>query len=268
MPQTITIQVGQCGNQIGSLFWNLALQEQAAYNQKGVYDHSMATFFRHCDSGSGILNLPCGNGDQPIVELKARGILVDMEEGVLNGIKNSAISDLFDPHQYVLSNSGSGNNWGQGYHQYGREYGERIMESIRVEAECCDGLQSIMMLQSTGGGTGSGLGSYISEMIRDQMPEVWRFTTCVVPSENDDVITSPYNAILSLNKITQTSDCVLPIDNQSLFDIYTKIKKHSLKDRKSESSIIDNAKLFERKQNEAYTTMNNIVANSLLSLTR
>ena len=141
------------------------------------------------------------------------------------------------------------------------------MESVRVEAEVCDGLQSILMIQSTGGGTGSGLGSYISELVRDELPEVWRFTTCVVPSETDDVVISPYNSILSLSKIAKSSDCLLPIDNQSLFDIYSRIKKYSLSDRKPESSLIDNVKLFDHKMNEAYTAMNNIVANSLLSLT-
>jgi tubulin epsilon len=40
---------------------------------------------------------------------------------------------------------------------------------------------------------GSGLGTYILKMLDDEFPDVYRFTTSVFPSRNDDVITSPYN---------------------------------------------------------------------------
>ena len=35
---------------------------------------------------------------------------------------------------------------------------------------------------------------------QDEYPDVFRFTASVFPSEDDDVITSPYNAMLSLSK--------------------------------------------------------------------
>jgi tubulin epsilon len=192
-----------------------------------------------------------------------------MEEGVISAIRKSPIAELFDDHQYVVSNSGSGNNWGQGYHQYGREFGESILNSLRKEAEFCDSLQSIMMVQSTGGGTGSGLGSWISHAIRDEFPEVWRFTSGIVPSPNDDVITSPYNSVLSLWKLSLTSDCILPIDNHSLYGIYEKILKVPPKQRLPLSTLIDNGSMkLGSKKNEAFNTMNNIVANLLLNMTR
>ena len=40
--ELITIQVGQCGNQIGRQFWNLALQEHAQHrNNQNLFDDSM-----------------------------------------------------------------------------------------------------------------------------------------------------------------------------------------------------------------------------------
>lgn len=48
--ELITVQVGQCGNQIGCRFWELALREHAAYNQGGVYDDAISTFFRNVDA--------------------------------------------------------------------------------------------------------------------------------------------------------------------------------------------------------------------------
>ncbi len=44
--ELVTIQVGQCGNQIGCRFWELALREHAAYNAKGVFDDALSRFER------------------------------------------------------------------------------------------------------------------------------------------------------------------------------------------------------------------------------
>ena len=46
MRELVTIQVGQCGNQIGCRFWEMALREHAAYNTRGIYDEPLSTFFR------------------------------------------------------------------------------------------------------------------------------------------------------------------------------------------------------------------------------
>ena len=48
--ELITIQVGQCGNQVGSRFWDLALREHAANNPRGVFDEPLSAFFRNVDS--------------------------------------------------------------------------------------------------------------------------------------------------------------------------------------------------------------------------
>lgn len=65
------------------------------------------------------------------------------------------------------------------------------MEKIRRSVEGCDSLQSFIILHSLGGGTGSGVGTYILELLQDNFPEVYRFDTPVFPSEDDDVVTSP-----------------------------------------------------------------------------
>jgi tubulin epsilon len=43
--ELITVQVGQCGNQIGCKFWELALKEHAAYNPGGLYDDAISRCF-------------------------------------------------------------------------------------------------------------------------------------------------------------------------------------------------------------------------------
>jgi hypothetical protein len=61
--------------------------------------------------------------------------------------------------------SGAGNNWAHGNHYYGPKYKQDILEKIRKVAEECDSLQSFFVLHSLGGGTGSGLGTYIIQRI-------------------------------------------------------------------------------------------------------
>mgnify|MGYP000864603832 CR=1 FL=1 len=63
MPREIvTVQVGQCGNQLGLGFWNLALREHCTYNKNLVYDDALSSFFRNVDSGkNGQVDLESGS---------------------------------------------------------------------------------------------------------------------------------------------------------------------------------------------------------------
>ena len=121
-----------------------------------------------------------------------------MEEGVLGQIKKSSIQTLFSESQYISSVSGSGNNWAVGYHTYGPQYLDKILESVRMEAEKCDSIQSFVCIHSLGGGTGSGLGSAILDALDEEYPIVLKFSNVVFPSDGDDVVISPYNRYIHL----------------------------------------------------------------------
>lgn len=253
MRELITIQVGQCGLQMGTQFWQLALQEHSAHLRQQqkltgqtsaapLFDASMSSFFRNVDprTGSDVVEAIQPYTRQPVAapiqSLRARCVLVDMEERVLNTIHsasggNAALSELFDAQESIRSVSGSGNNWAHGHVGYGAEYGDAILESVRHQSELSDSLQAFFLMHSLGGGTGSGLGTRITQMLADEFPDVYRFTTAVFPSlANDDVVTSPYNAILSLDQLAQHSDAVLALDNQALINI---CNRHSQQQAKS-----------------------------------
>lgn len=61
-------------------------------------------------------------------------------------------------------------------------------------------------------------------VVQDEFPEACRFATSVFPSEDDDVITSPYNALLSLAELTEHADAVFPLENQALMDMCSLIQ--------------------------------------------
>jgi tubulin epsilon len=95
---------------------------------------------------------------------------------------------------------------------------------MQKAVEACDSLQCFLVLHSLGGGTGSGVGSYIVGLLEDNYKGVFRFNGSVFPSKDDDVVVSPYNSLLSLNELIEHSDCVLPIDNQALLNICKNIE--------------------------------------------
>ena len=101
------------------------------------------------------------------------------------------------------------------------------MEAVRRQAEDADSLQGFVLTHSLGGGTGSGLGSYILGALAEDFPDVYRFSVSVFPSEDDDVVTSPYNAMLSCAALAEHADCVMPVENQALMDIVTSIEAKS-----------------------------------------
>ncbi|XP_061742365.1 tubulin epsilon chain-like isoform X2 [Nerophis ophidion] len=147
MTQAVVVQVGQCGNQIGCRFWDLALREYAQFNKSALYDDAVGTFFRNVDSSDGT-HLAAGGRIQL---LKARAVLVDMEEGVVSEILQGPLRDVFHSTQLLTDVSGAGNNWAVGHMTYGSTYREKIVDKLRKAAEQCDCLQSFFLLNSMGG---------------------------------------------------------------------------------------------------------------------
>ncbi|XP_033099898.1 tubulin epsilon chain-like [Anneissia japonica] len=242
MTQSIVIQVGQCGNQIGCRFWDLALQEHAQYSKLGSKDDSWKSFFRHSKSD--------GLSDNLSESIKARAVLVDMEEGVINQVLKGPLSKLLDQKQLLTDVSGAGNNWATGHLHFGMQYRDRLEECVRHAAEQCDCLQCFFLFHSLGGGTGSGVGTSILLLLQDNYPDIYRFVTAVYPSADDDVVTSPYNAVLAMHQLTEHADCVLPFENQALMDITTKF-----------------GNMKEKTDQNPYDNMNDIVGKMLLNIT-
>lgn len=65
---------------------------------------------------------------------------------------------------------------------------------------------------------------------QNDYPEVYRYALSVFPSEDDDVITSPYNAMMSSRTLMRSADCVLPVENQALMNICSAIESRGKKE--------------------------------------
>lgn len=216
MREIISIQVGQCGNQIGSKFWEVIGQEHAI-DSNGQFQGT---------SDIQAERLDVFYAEAPGGRFVPRTLLVDLEPGVLDAVKATKCGSLFRPDNFIYGQNGAGNNWAKGFYTEGAELIDDAMDVVRKEAENSDCLQGYQICHSLGGGTGSGLGNLLLQRIREEYPDRIMTTYSVMPSPKvSSIVTEPYNSTLCLNNLIENADQVICLDNEALHDICT----HTLK---------------------------------------
>lgn len=101
-----------------------------------------------------------------------------MEDGVISMLKSGNLKYLFDDQFIITNYPGSGNNWAEGHCFHGPIYETKILNVLRNMVDICDSLQGFLVLLSAGGGTGSGLGTYILKLLYDNYPHIDRYDHC------------------------------------------------------------------------------------------
>jgi len=210
MREIVHIQAGQCGNQIGSKFWEVVCDEHAIDPQgcyKGQNDMQLERINVYYNEATGGRYVP-------------RAVLVDLEPGTMDSVRASPIGGIFRPDNFVFGQSGAGNNWAKGHYTEGAELIDSVLDVVRKEAEGCDCLQGFQVTHSLGGGTGSGMGTLLISKIREEFPDRMMMTFSVFPSPKvSDTVVEPYNCTLSVHQLVENADEVMVIDNEALYDI-------------------------------------------------
>ncbi|PWN52310.1 tubulin-domain-containing protein [Violaceomyces palustris] len=209
--ELITLQAGQCGNQIGSHFWEHLCKEHGIskdgtledFATEGAGGDRKDVFFYQAD-------------DEHYIP---RAILVDLEPRVINNILSGPYKNLYNPENIYSSKTGggAGNNWAQGY-SAGEKISDELIEMVDREADGSDSLEGFMLLHSIAGGTGSGLGSFLLERLNDAYPKKLIQTYSVFPNseETSDVVVQPYNSVLTMKRLINNADSVVVLDNAAL----------------------------------------------------
>ncbi|KAK8829540.1 tubulin gamma chain [Blastocystis sp. ATCC 50177/Nand II] len=215
--EMISIQIGQCGNQVGFEFWKRMCSEHGIGPDGTLKETAQNTvdrkdvFFYQADDNHYI----------------PRSILLDLEPKVIETIGQSDYRNLFNPENIFVPKEGgsAGNNWGMGYSEAAK-YSDDLIDIITREAEDCDSFEGFMLTHSIAGGTGSGMGSYLLEHIKDAFPNkiVQTFSVFPAADSNSDVVTQPYNSTLALSRLIQFADCTIVLDNRSLNSIVSDSK--------------------------------------------
>lgn len=97
-------------------------------------------------------------------------------------------------------------------------------------------------MHSLGGGTGSGLGSLLLERLSEEYSDKLSFTFSIFPGStnggNSDVVVEPYNSVLALNTLIESSHATFSIENSALHRICQKQLKLKQPDFKDINHVI------------------------------
>ena len=228
----VTLQLGQCGNQVGGQYFatlaadlsTCAQPHQSKCHSASYTEEAWERFFSPAREGSS------GN------PWCARAVMVDMESKVISQTLQQAQKSgqwQYPKKSHLYQKRGSGNNWANGFCVHGPNVKDAVMNMVQKEVEKCDNFGGFLALMSLAGGTGSGVGAFITECLRDEFPHSFIVNQVVWPYSMGEVIVQNYNAVLTLSHLYQCSDAVLTLENDVLEKICSRllaIKKVSMKD--------------------------------------
>ena len=152
-----------------------------------------------------------------------RSVNLDTEEKVVQAClaktRNSGNSGWsYDPQCMKHEYGGAGNNWAMG-HMCSDDFLQGSVNCLRRQLELCDMTSGLIITHSVGGGTGSGLGTRLTETIYDEFSDTQRINLAITPYHFGEVIVQHYNTLLCLSKISSTSDAVILYENEVARDM-------------------------------------------------
>ncbi|KAI2656168.1 Tubulin delta chain [Labeo rohita] len=206
----VSLQLGQCGNQIGHELFSVISDDSNGPNRKKYKQCSDDRFFYETSAG----------------ELVARAVLVDMEPKVISqAIAKASKSGRwrYGDKAHFSQKQGSGNNWANGFCVHGPRHEEAVEDLVRKEIERCDRLAGIFTMMSVAGGTGSGVGTYITQRLRDLYPNSFILNQVTWPYGAGEVIVQNYNSVLTLSHLYQLSDAILVHENDTVHKICSRL---------------------------------------------
>ncbi|EDO08061.1 Tubulin/FtsZ family GTPase domain protein [Babesia bovis T2Bo] len=121
--------------------------------------------------------------------------------------------------KYILNIPESSSKiWSRG-HFNAKSEGSNIRDVIRHLVEDVDSLSGFMSFASLGGGSGSGMGSYISTMLSDHYPKQLHLTTAIAPFHHGENAMQSLNMTLALSHHQEFSDGIIILQNDQMAEM-------------------------------------------------
>ena len=185
---SVIVCVGQCGNQINYELWKLLMPHLAN------------------------LNICNADGKFPAVN-------VDTEHKVVKKLWND-FGTRYNKNSLITGVKGCGSNWAVGYYGNKNSHEDsllsRTLDAIRKETERCSSFSGIILIHSLAGGTGSGLGSLLHQMLREEYPMNYILSCAIAPYDGGESPLQEYNASLCLSSAHESADSILLFKNDEV----------------------------------------------------
>ena len=115
--------------------------------------------------------------------------------------------------------SGCGNNWAYGFNSIGPKNHNIFHEKIQNLLEKIDFLGGFFTIQGLAGGTGSGVGTYFSEFIKELFPSKILMNCLIWPYSRGEIIVQSMNTLLTIVHSSISSDGLIICDNDKASEI-------------------------------------------------
>jgi len=209
--EVLTINVGQCGIQMGSTVWEQYCAEHGikkdGSNPETGDDGTFQCFFEETTAGQYV----------------PRNLMVDLEPNVIDDVKNSDFSAIYHPEFLLAGKEDAANNFARGHYTVGREIMDKVNDRLRKMVGNSDNVQGFLINHSVAGGTGSGLGSLILERIAHDYRKKSKIGFELYPSPTMATsVVEPYNAMLTTHWLLDHTEVSLVLDNEAMYEICQK----------------------------------------------
>lgn len=120
-----------------------------------------------------------------------------------------------------MSGKEDANTFARGFYTVGKEVASLALDRIRWLSDSCVNLKGFMVYMSASGGTGSGLGSLVLDLLRSEFPKKENVVFQIFPSPIlSKSFVDPYNTIFSVQNILQDPEPVsIVLDNDAIYDM-------------------------------------------------
>lgn len=210
--ELLSIHIGQAGLEVGNACWELYCLEHGIQKDGkmpsdatvGVEDSAFNTFFSETQSGKHV----------------PRAVMIDLEPTVCDSIRTGDYRQLYHPESIISGNEDAANNYARGHYTIGKDIIDTVLDKIRKMSDACSALQGFLIFHSTGGGTGSGLGSLLLERLAVDFSRKTKMCFTITPSPQvSTAVVEPYNAVLSTHSLLEYSDLTFNLDNEALYNV-------------------------------------------------
>eukprot|EP01083_Nonionella_stella_P099564 279949_1 len=208
--EVLTLNVGQCGIQLGQAVW-----------EQYCAEHSIDITGKKLNKGG--TSFLCFYEETGAGQYVPRNLMVDLEPNVIDDVKNSKYSKIFHPEFLLAGKEDAANNFARGHYTVGKEMIDKVNDRLRKLVDNCDNVQGFVINHSVGGGTGSGLGALMLERIAVDYRKKSKLGFEVYPSPTiSTCVVEPYNSLLTTHWLLDHTEVSVVLDNEAIYEVCQK----------------------------------------------
>ena len=210
--EILCLHIGKTGLEVGLSCWELFCFENNIQPNGELYN------FYNLENGE--LPLPTFFNETKNYRFVPRSIFIDPDPTLIQSVKTGNYRDLFRKENFIFGLEESSKLYSSRYSPEGKELINITLDRIDYFFESCGKPQGLLIFNSIGGGTGSGLSSLLLEELSNKYPEKQRFCFPIYPTTRDESLSVPkINSILSISNSIKYSNIDFLFQNAPIADI-------------------------------------------------